>query len=216
MNKVSTVTRIKMCGITRIEDAMCAISLGVNALGIVLYPKSKRYLSLENAKKIRFALPPFVSFTALVVDASAEQIRTIISTLSPDMLQFHGEETDEFCSDFDVPFIKGIRVASQMQLEQGLLAYPSASGLLLDAFVPNQPGGTGQTFDWSWMPKQAPKPLILAGGLTPDNVAIAIQQTRPYAVDVSGGIEVSAGIKSADKMQAFVQAVQTSLSATGY
>lgn len=201
---VNRRVRIKFCGITRLEDALRAVDLGVDAVGLVFYSKSARCVSLELAKKIRFALPPFVSVTALVVDESEAAIRHLMTTLSPDLIQFHGNESNAFCQSFGVPFIKAIRVRNPMQLQQSLLAFPAASGLLLDTYKPQQLGGTGSVFNWGWIPQKVDKPLILAGGLTSYNVQEALGQVAAYGVDVSSGIESAPGIKDAKLMRAFV------------
>lgn len=198
--------RIKFCGITRLEDALRAVDLGVDALGLVFYKKSARSVSLEQAKKIRFALPPFVSVTALVVDESETAIQQLVQRLSPDLIQFHGNESNAFCQRFAVPFIKAIRVKNPQQLHQSLLEFPAAAGLLLDTYKPQQQGGTGSVFNWDWIPQEVDKPLILAGGLTPDNVQEAITKVNAYGVDVSSGIESAPGVKDASLMRAFVDA----------
>lgn len=200
-------TRIKFCGFTHLADAQAAIRLGVDAIGFVFYEKSKRNITLEDAKTIRAQLPPFVSIVALVVDAEPDFVRKLIVEVQPTLIQFHGNETDAFCQQFNIPYIKALRVESKHQLEKDIIQFPNAKALLLDAYVPNQPGGTGTQFNWSWIPSQCTQPIVLAGGLTSDNVTSAILQTQPFAVDVSGGIEDQPGKKSLHKMEAFVNAV---------
>ncbi len=202
-----THVRVKICGITRLEDAQAAIAAGADALGFVFYSPSPRYISPEQAALIIRQLPPFVTTVGLVVNPSTEEVRELLRLLPLGLLQFHGEESEAFCGSFGHPWIKAIAVKPGQDVLAEIAAYPGAAGILLDAWHPDLKGGTGQTFDWKSFPEKVEKPLILAGGLTPDNVARAIQETRPYAVDVSGGVEVSKGIKSASLIDAFIAAV---------
>lgn len=199
--------RVKICGITRLEDAQAAIAAGADALGFVFYPPSPRYISPEQAAFIIHQLPPFVTTVGLVVNPSNEEVRELLRLLPLGLLQFHGEESEAFCSSFSHPWIKALAVKPGQDVVAEIAAYPGAAGILLDAWHPDLKGGTGQTFDWKGFPASAGKPLILAGGLTPDNVARAIQETQPYAVDVSGGVEEFKGIKSAALIDAFIAAV---------
>ena len=200
-------TRIKICGITRVEDALICAQYGTDAIGLVFYEKSPRNVTIAQAKVIVAALPPFVSVVGLFVNAQLNAIQMAISQLHLDVLQFHGDEMPEFCAQFNLPFYKAVRVNSDTNLLQYCLDYSQAQALLLDAYSDAGYGGTGQTFDWNLIPQNLPKPVILAGGLNADNVADAIRRAQPYAVDVSGGIEHSKGIKDAAKIAAFMQAV---------
>lgn len=200
-------TRIKFCGMTRPADAEAAVELGVDALGFVLVPQSKRAITPEKAALIRRKLPAFVSVVALVMDADADSIQRAIDALQPDLIQFHGSEPPDFCSSFGLPYIKAVAMGGK-HAALGTLArrYARASALLLDSHASGM-GGTGKTFDWSVV-GACSKQIVLAGGLRPDNVAPAIHQLRPYAVDVSSGIELKPGQKDLPKMRAFVEAVR--------
>ncbi len=199
--------RIKICGLRNVEDACYAASLGVDALGLVFYPPSPRHVSLEQAQAIVAALPPFVSVVALLVNPEREQLETLLASLSVDVLQFHGDEDEVFCRSFARPYVKALAVDGGHDLQARMQSYPSAQGFLLDTSHPDLRGGTGQCFDWSLFPRTSSRPLILAGGLRPDNVAQAIHRLKPYAVDVSGGVESSRGVKSQALMRAFVEGV---------
>lgn len=208
-----TRVRVKICGITRPEDAQAAVAAGADALGFVLYPPSPRHIAPEAAAAIIRALPPFVTPVALFVDPSVEEVRALLALAPNVLLQFHGDETDAFCAQFGRPWIKALAVKPGTDMAAAIAAHPGASGVLLDAWHPDLKGGTGETFDWASFPREAGKPLVLAGGLAPDNVAAAVQLTRPYAVDVSGGVEargadgkVQKGIKDAGLIEAFVRA----------
>lgn len=181
---------------------------GVDALGFVFYAPSPRAVTSAQAAVLMRSVPAFVTRVGLFVDADAATIRSVLSEVPLELLQFHGDEEDAFCAQFGRPWIKAIRVREPTQLRQSLAAFPGASALLLDAWDPAAPGGTGLTFDWSWVPEHTSQPLILAGGLHADNVTQAIRQTRPYAVDVSGGVESARGIKAAEKIHAFMAGVQ--------
>ena len=199
-------TRVKVCGITNIEDALAAAQAGADAIGLVFYAKSPRAVTAEQAAKIVAALPPFVTTVALFVDARADEVQQILQQVPIDLLQFHGDESPEFCISFQRPYIKALRMQPGIDITQQANMHRSALGILLDAWVPGVPGGTGQTFNWNDIPSLA-QPLVLAGGLTPDNVQQAITQVSPWAVDVSGGLEMSKGRKDHAKVQAFMQAV---------
>lgn len=200
-------TRVKICGITRIDDALAAVAAGADALGFVFYGPSPRNISLPQASAIFASLPPFVSKVALFVNPSREQVEEALSVLSIDVLQFHGDEDAVFCQSFNKPYLKAIRVQQDTNFAQLAEDYKLASGLLFDAFDSQQYGGTGHTFDWSLLPKQCPSPLILAGGLTVQNVCQAITETRPYAVDISSGVEQSKGLKDPQLIKQFIQEV---------
>jgi phosphoribosylanthranilate isomerase len=202
------VVRSKICGITRIEDALAAVAAGADAIGLVFYARSPRAVSIEQAAAIVRALPPFVTSVGLFVNASRDEIHEVLQQVPLDLLQFHGDETPEQCEGHGRPYIKALRVQPGMDLHAHCAAFADACGVLLDTFVAGVPGGTGEVFDWSLVPQDFPKPVILAGGLVPDNVAQAIVQVRPYAVDVSGGVEASKGIKDPQRVRAFVAAVR--------
>ncbi len=195
-----SAVRSKICGITRIEDALAAVEAGADAIGFVFYAKSPRVA----------ALPPFVTTVGLFVNASRCELGEILDAVPLDLLQFHGDETSAQCEGFHRPYIKALRVKAGDDIAAACRAYPGASGILLDTYVEGVPGGTGEAFDWSLVPQGLSKPIILAGGLTADNVAQAIAQVRPYAVDTSGGVEQSKGIKDPAKIKAFIQAVRAS------
>ncbi|MDY7565889.1 phosphoribosylanthranilate isomerase [Pseudomonas sp. RTC3] len=202
--------RSKICGITRIEDALAAVDAGADAIGFVFYAKSPRAVSVEQVRAIIAALPPFITTVGLFVNISRCELTEILEIVPLDLLQFHGDETPEDCDGYHRPYIKALRVQAGDDIAASCRAYSRASGILLDTYVADVPGGTGEAFDWSLIPHTLSKPIILAGGLTPDNVAQAIAQVRPYAVDVSGGVEMSKGIKDHDKIRAFMHAVRGS------
>lgn len=200
--------RSKICGITRIEDALAAAEAGADAIGLVFYAKSPRAVDLQQARAIIAALPPFVTTVGLFVNASRCELNEILEAVPLDLLQFHGDETPADCDGFHRPWIKALRVRPGDDLEAQCKHYANASGILLDTFVAGVPGGTGEAFDWSLVPPRLSKPIILAGGLNPSNVGQAIAQVGPYAVDVSGGVEQAKGIKDAARIEAFVRAVK--------
>ncbi|HEY8355551.1 MAG TPA: phosphoribosylanthranilate isomerase [Methylophilaceae bacterium] len=200
-------TRVKICGITREEDAKAAVAAGCDAIGLVFYRPSPRYVSPEQAARIVAGLPPFVSAVGLFVNADTDEIRKIRQQVGLDLLQFHGDESPEECECHGMPYMKAVRVKPNTNLLQYAERFKHARALLLDAFMEGVPGGTGQVFDWSIIPRAFPKPIVLAGGLTAENVAEAIRQVRPYAVDVSGGVELNKGIKDAARIAAFMRGV---------
>jgi phosphoribosylanthranilate isomerase len=202
-------TRVKICGITRVEDAVSAVNAGADAIGLVFYVPSPRCVSVEQAQKIVAAIPPFVSVVGLFVNAASAEIESILSQVKLDILQFHGDETVAECEQINMPYYKAIRVKADTNLLQYEVEFSRAKALLLDAHSDVAFGGTGQTFDWNLIPKNLTKPIILAGGLTLENVEKAIQQVRPYAVDVSGGVEITKGIKDVAKIAAFMQGVSS-------
>lgn len=201
-------TRVKICGITRVEDGLAVAQAGADAIGLVFYDKSPRQVELEQARAIVAALPPFVSSVALFVDPTADAVAAVLRTVAPDLLQFHGDETPEFCRGFGRPYLKACRVRPGLDLLQYAARFSAARGLLLDAYVDGEAGGTGQRFDWDLIPQDLPKPMVLAGGLDPGNVAEAIRQVRPWAVDVSSGVEAAKGIKDAAQIAAFMNEVK--------
>lgn len=202
------MTRIKCCGMTRVEDALLAARLGVDAIGVVLTARSKRRVALDQAASIMAAMPAFVTTVALFMDDDAELVRQVLRDVRPDLLQFHGGETDAWCQQFDRPFLKAVAMGEGAAALPALQAYPHARGLLLDGHGAGEAGGSGKTFDWSLIPEALAPRLILAGGLVPENVGMAVRKARPWAVDVASGIESAPGIKDAARMAAFIEAVR--------
>ncbi len=200
--------RSKICGITRVEDALAAVAAGADAIGLVFYPPSPRAVSIQQAAAILAALPPFVSSVGLFVDMPRENLQSLLDQLPLDLLQFHGDESADDCRGYARPYIKALRMRPGIDLQAEMAQYADARGILLDTYVEGVPGGTGAAFDWKQVPQEGGLPIILAGGLHPDNVAQAIACARPYAVDVSGGVELAKGIKDPMRMAAFVQAVR--------
>ncbi len=201
-------SRIKICGITRNEDAAAAAKAGADALGFVLYRNSPRFVDPQRAKAIADRIPPFISTVGLFVDANAAEVEASLGVFRVDYLQFHGDETPDYCRQFGVPFVKAIRVRPGVDLLQYAINFGAARALLLDAFVAGVPGGTGQGFDWSLIPRNLPLPIVLSGGLSPDNITEAVRTVRPWAVDVSSGVEVTKGIKDAEKIRQFIRGVR--------
>jgi phosphoribosylanthranilate isomerase len=202
------MTRIKCCGMTRVEDALLAAQLGADAIGVVMTAHSKRQVSLEQAKTIVDAMPPFVTTVVLCMDDDAGFVQEIIDTVRPSLLQFHGAESDEWCRQFGHPYLKAIAMGEGAAALYQLHDHPHAAGLLLDGHGLGEAGGSGKVFDWSLMPRDLKQPLILAGGLTPANVGEAIRVARPWAVDVASGIESAPGIKDPAKLRDFIAAVR--------
>ena len=200
-------TRIKICGITRPQDGQDAARLGADAIGLVFYAPSPRAVTIEQAKAICDALPPFVTRVGLFVNADRSEINKVLADVPLDLLQFHGDETPADCEGFKRPYIKALRMAPEIDVVAEAEAYQSAAGILLDSYETGLAGGTGQTFDWQRVPSEVKQLIILAGGLNPQNVGEAIKRVRPYAVDVSGGVEAVKGIKDKDKMTAFINEV---------
>jgi phosphoribosylanthranilate isomerase len=200
-------TRIKMCGMTRVEDALFAAEIGVNAIGLIFYQASPRAVSIAQAKIIIDRLPPFITTVGVLVNPQPDYVQNLLNTLSLDLLQFHGQEPATDCRRYGKPYIKAIAMHGSLDWPVLLDEYKDAKGLLLDTYQREMPGGTGQLFDWRQIPSGIAKPIILAGGLTPENVAQAIHQVHPYAVDVTTGVEAAKGIKDHDKMQRFMQAI---------
>jgi phosphoribosylanthranilate isomerase len=201
-------TRVKICGITRIEDAMAAAQAGADAIGFVFDPKSPRHIHPDQALKIARALPPFITIVGLFVNAAPDTIEGVLGHVPLDLIQFHGDEKPEQCRRYHRSYIKAIHMQSNIELREKARLYGDATGLLLDTYVADVAGGSGQAFDWNRVPRDLGRPLILAGGLTPENVGAAIRQVHPYAVDVSSGVESSRGVKDAAKISAFVEAVR--------
>ena len=202
------VVRSKICGITRVEDARVAVDAGADAIGLVFYAPSPRAVSVSQARQIIAALPPFITTVGLFVNATRCEIGEILDAVPLDALQFHGDETPDQCEGHGRPWYKALRVKPGDDIVAKTERYAGASAILLDTFVAGVPGGTGEVFDWSLVPAGLPKPVILAGGLNADNVQQAIAQVRPYAVDVSGGVEREKGIKDALAVRTFVERVR--------
>lgn len=200
-------TRIKICGITREQDLDGAVAAGADAVGFVFYPPSPRFLSVERAAVLVERVPPFVTGVGLFVNPDPGMVREVLAAAPVDLLQFQGDETPDFCEQFERPYVKVARMRPGLDLVEFARAYSSARGLLLDAYVEGY-GGAGQSFDWSLVPKDLPLPIIVAGGLTAENVGSAIVRLRPWGVDVSSGVELSKGIKDAAKIAAFIAAVK--------
>jgi phosphoribosylanthranilate isomerase len=198
-------TRVKICGFTQVEDSLCAANLGVDAIGLVFYPPSPRNVSVEQAASISRALPAFVNVVALFVDAEPALIREVLNKVRVDCLQFHGDEPADGCRIYDKSYIKAIRMQADTDVAGLQQQYRDAAGLLLDAYHPGVQGGSGSGFDWDLIPKTRSLPIILAGGLTPENAGEAIKAVKPYALDVSSGVEAGKGIKDAAKMAAFIR-----------
>ena len=203
-------TRVKICGITRVEDADAVVKYGADALGLVFYADSPRYVTKQHARIIADAVAPLVTIVGLFVNPSAETVSAVLDAVPLGLLQFHGAETNADCKKFGVPFIKSIAISDDVDVLSRMQGYPDASGFILDAWQPQTHGGGGEAFDWERVPEHSPAPVILAGGLTPENVALAIRSTSPYAVDVSSGVESAKGIKSAEKIAAFMKGVENS------
>jgi phosphoribosylanthranilate isomerase len=208
-------TRVKICGITRAEDARSAIEYGADAIGLVFFEDSPRHVTPEQAGRITADVAPFVTVVGLFVDASPTGIRHVLEHVPLSLLQFHGHESNDDCNGYGLPFIKSVAMKPDTDLREQIRAYPDAGGILLDAWQPQLHGGGGQVFDWTQVPHDLEAPVILAGGLTAANVAAAIRQVRPYAVDVSSGVESAKGIKSAGMISAFMKGVTDSDAETG-
>jgi len=202
------MTRAKICGITRVEDGIAAARSGADAIGLVFVARSPRHVLPEQARAIAVALPPFVSTVALFVNPSVGEVEAVLKAVRPDLLQFHGEESPDFCRAFGVPYLKAFRVKPGVDLLQSAALYGDAQGWLLDAWSEAAHGGTGERFDWDLIPPDLPRPVVLAGGLSPANVAAAIRRVRPWAVDVSSGVEAGKGIKDAALIAAFMKEVR--------
>ena len=196
--------RVKICGITRVEDAEAALACGADAIGLVFYDKSPRFVDISTARRIAKAVGPFVSVVGLFVNSKPIEVTTTAEQVGLDILQFHGDEEEAYCQQFNKPYLKAIRMRSGLGAATMAASYKGARGLLFDAWNKEKYGGTGETFDWSRVPKKLSKPIILAGGLTSTNVAEAVAATNPYAVDVSGGVEIAPGLKSEQLIKQFI------------
>ena len=201
-------TAVKICGITRGEDALAAARYGAHAIGLVFFRGSPRSVATSQAAEIVRILPPFVTPVGLFVDATAEEVRAAVSSTGVQLLQFHGDEPPAFCAQFGLPYVKAVRVRPGVDLLQYARDHRTARGLLFDAFSKDAYGGTGSSFDWSLIPRNMPLPVILSGGLTPANVAQAVRAVRPWAVDVSSGVESAPGVKDAARIAAFMSGVR--------
>ena len=207
MSAVQFRTRTKICGLTRAGDAHAAVQAGADAVGLVFYPPSPRAVDVAQARAVIAAVPAFVTVTALFVNPAADEVQKVLDSVRIDLIQFHGDEEDDFCSQFNRPYIKAVRVRQASDVVASCVRFPGALAILLDSYKPGVPGGTGESFDWSLVPAELSKPIILAGGLNPGNVAQAIRQVRPFAVDVSGGVEAGKGIKDHGKVNEFIKEV---------
>jgi len=197
-------TRVKICGVTSVADAALAQEAGADAIGLVFYGPSPRYLQIDQAREIALSAGPFVTLVGLFVDAPVEYVNEVLASVPLHVLQFHGNESRDYCESFQRSYIKAIRMRPELDVLDAINQHPLAAGILLDAYRPGIPGGTGETFDWQRVPRQSTTPIILAGGLSASNIAEAIELTAVYGVDVSGGVEISPGIKDAGKIQNFI------------
>lgn len=208
LNPLNQRTRVKICGITRVEDGIQAASLGVDALGLVFYPKSPRNINTQQAQLICNELPGFVTTVALFLDPDESLVKRVLADVNIDLLQFHGCESAAFCESFDRPYIKALGIDGVEDIEALFDQYVSAKSILLDSHGAGKAGGTGETFDWDSIPEDLRSKIILAGGLKPDNVADAIKKIRPYAVDLSSGVELAPGIKDRNLMMSLMSEVK--------
>ena len=200
--------RVKICGITTIADARSVAESGADAIGLVFYKKSARYVDIEQAKAICQSLPPFITTVALFMNADESTVQTCLEQVPFDLLQFHGNESPEFCASFNHPHIKAVPMAGLNNFKAYADQYTDAKGFLVDSHAPGEAGGSGQVFDWKQIPMDYSAPIILAGGLNPDNVANAVESTAVFAVDVSSGVEARPGIKDTQKIKQFMQEVR--------
>ena len=202
-------TRVKICGITSVGDGLAAARHGADAIGLIFYPPSPRLVTLERAREIAAGLPPFVARVAVFVNPAADDVHAVIRACRPDLLQFHGEETADFCRGFGVPYLRAFRVRPGVDLLESLSPFGDAAGWLLDAYRQELYGGTGEAFDWELVPRSLARPLILSGGLDTENVGAAIRRVRPWAVDVSSGVEAAKGVKDERRIAAFMETVRS-------
>lgn len=211
MNLTNQRTRVKICGLTSVKDALFAVNCGADAIGLVFYEPSPRHVSIDQAWSIAESIPAFVTKTALFVNPDVDYVKAVLRTVKIDLLQFHGDESPEFCEQFGLTYIKAVRMREDIDLVALEKRYSRSAGLLLDAYKEGLPGGTGEQFDWTSIPSDIAQRIILAGGLNAENVQLAIQQVAPWALDVSGGVETSKGVKSAEKIQKFMQQVMSTV-----
>ncbi|MFI2810452.1 phosphoribosylanthranilate isomerase [Microbulbifer sp. JSM ZJ756] len=203
--------QVKVCGITRADDAEMVARAGADALGLVFYERSPRHVTAPQAVSIAAVVPPFLTLVGLFVNASADEVNQVLARVPLNLLQFHGDETADYCEQFGRPYIKALRMKDDLDVVAAMAEHPGARGFLLDAYRPGVPGGTGESFDWQRVPQDSGQQIVLAGGLTPDNVATAIRTARPQGVDVSGGVESAPGIKDADRVYTFITAARQAL-----
>jgi phosphoribosylanthranilate isomerase len=201
-------TRVKICGITSVADGLAAARHGADAIGLIFYPPSPRLVTLARAREIASGLPAFVARVAVFVNPAAADVDAVIRACRPDLLQFHGEEPADFCRAFGVPYLRALRVRPGVDLLESLSPFGDAAGWLLDAYRQELYGGTGEAFDWSLVPRGLARPLILSGGLDAQNVGAAIRHVRPWAVDVSSGVEAEKGVKDERRIAEFMEAVR--------
>lgn len=201
-------TRVKICGLRQVEHAMAAAEAGADAIGLVFFADSPRFIDASSASRIARSLPPYVMAVGLFVNAPESVVRGVLDEVRLDLLQFQGDEPPGFCGQFGVPYVRAVRMEQGTDLVEYSRRFSGAKALLLDAHVPGQRGGTGQVFDWTQIPSKHPAPLILSGGLTAENVGTAIRKVRPWAVDVSSGVEASRGVKDPVKIVEFIRSVQ--------
>ena len=199
------VTAVKICGITRVEDGLAAAHAGAHAIGLVFHPVSPRFIAIERARQIAEGMPPFITIVGLFVNPNPQTVQAVLREVPLQLLQFHGDEAPDLCAQFGLPYIKAVRMAAGTDLLQYAARYRRAKALLVDAFADGLYGGSGRAFDWRTIPRELPLPVVLAGGLTVGNVGEAIRTARPWAVDVSSGVEREKGIKDPDKMAAFIR-----------
>ncbi|WP_346836985.1 phosphoribosylanthranilate isomerase [Microbulbifer sp. SAOS-129_SWC] len=200
--------QVKICGITDIDDAIAVSAAGADALGLVFYAKSPRFVAVQQAAAIARVVPPLTTLVGLFVDADAVAVRDVLARVPLNLLQFHGSESADYCEQFQRPYLKALRMKADLDVAAAMAAHPNARGFLLDAYRPGVPGGTGESFDWQRVPRDSGRQIVLAGGLKPDNVARAIAAAQPQAVDVSGGVEAAPGRKDPDKVRAFIRAAK--------
>jgi phosphoribosylanthranilate isomerase len=201
-------TRVKICGITSVADGLAAARQGADAIGLIFHPPSPRRVTLGRAAEIAAGLPPFVARVAVFVNPSPEHVAEVVAACRPSLLQFHGEETPVFCRSFGIPYLRAVRVRSGVDLLESLAAYEDAAGWLLDAYRDDLYGGTGEAFDWNLIPQRLARPVILSGGLDAQNVGEAVRRVRPWAVDVSSGVESAKGVKDERLIAAFIAGVR--------
>jgi phosphoribosylanthranilate isomerase len=201
-------TRVKICGITSVADGLAAARAGADAIGLIFHPPSPRLVTLGRAAEIAAGLPPFVARVAVFVNPSPEHVAEVVAACRPGLLQFHGEETPMFCRSFGIPYLRAVRVRSGVDLLESLAAYEDAAGWLLDAYRDDLYGGTGEAFDWNLIPQRLARPVILSGGLDAQNVGEAVRRVRPWAVDVSSGVESAKGVKDERLIAAFIAGVR--------
>jgi phosphoribosylanthranilate isomerase len=201
-------TRVKICGITSPEHGTAAARQGADAIGLIFYPPSPRLVTIERAREIAAAVPPFVARVAVFVNPSAAEVDAVVHGCRPDLLQFHGEETPEFCRAFGRPYLRAVRVRREVDLLEYLSPFHDAAGWLLDAYRDDLYGGTGEAFDWGLIPRRLARPVVLSGGIDAGNVGEAIRRVRPWAIDVSSSVESAKGVKDERLVAALIAGVR--------